>query len=28
MSGIDPFILKEIMGHKKLQTTLRYAHFA
>ena len=28
MSGIDPFMLKEIMGHKNLQTTLRYAHFA
>ncbi len=28
MSGIDPFTLKEIMGHKKLQTTLRYAHLA
>lgn len=28
MNGIDPFMLKEIMGHKNLQTTLRYAHFA
>ncbi len=28
MNGIDPFLLKEIMGHKNLQTTLRYAHFA
>ncbi|MEX3015709.1 integrase arm-type DNA-binding domain-containing protein [Gymnodinialimonas hymeniacidonis] len=28
MSGIDPFLLKEIMGHRNLQTTLRYAHFA
>jgi integrase len=27
MSGIDPFLLKEIMGHRNLQTTLRYAHF-
>lgn len=28
MSGIDPFLLKEIMGHKSLQTTLRYAHLS
>ena len=28
MNGVDPFLLKEIMGHKNLQTTLRYAHFA
>lgn len=28
MSGIDPFLLKEIMGHRNLQTTLRYSHFA
>lgn len=28
MSGIDPFLLKEIMGHENLQTTLRYSHFA
>ncbi|PIE10858.1 MAG: integrase [Rhodobacterales bacterium] len=27
-SGIDPFLLKEIMGHKNLTTTLRYAHLA
>lgn len=28
MSGIDPFLPKEIMGHRNLATTLRYAHFA
>jgi integrase len=27
-SGVDPFTLKEIMGHKSLTTTLRYAHLA
>lgn len=27
-SGIDPFLLKEILGHKNLTTTLRYAHLA
>ncbi len=27
-NGVDPFMLKEIMGHKNLQTTLRYAHLA
>jgi site-specific recombinase XerD len=26
--GIDPCTLKEIMGHKNLSTTLRYAHLA
>lgn len=28
MNGVDPFMLKEILGHKSLQTTLRYAHLA
>lgn len=27
-SGVDPFLLKEILGHKNLTTTLRYAHLA
>jgi len=27
MSGTDPFLLKEIMGHRNLQTTMRYAHY-
>lgn len=28
MNGVDPFMLKEILGHKSLQTTLRYSHLA
>lgn len=28
MNGIDPFLLKEILGHKNLSTTLRYAHLS
>lgn len=28
MNGVDPFVLKEILGHKNLTTTLRYAHLA
>lgn len=28
MNGVDPFMLKEILGHKNLSTTLRYAHLS
>ena len=28
VNGVDPFMLKEILGHKSLQTTLRYSHLA
>lgn len=28
INGIDPFMLKEILGHKNLSTTLRYAHLS
>jgi integrase len=28
MNGIDPFMLKEILGHKNLSITLRYAHLS
>jgi integrase len=28
MNGIDPFMLKEILGHKNLATTLRYVHLS
>ncbi len=28
MNGIDPFMLKEILEHKNLSTTLRYAHLS
>uniref|UniRef100_UPI004047A09D tyrosine-type recombinase/integrase n=1 Tax=Yoonia sp. TaxID=2212373 RepID=UPI004047A09D len=28
INGIDPFVLKEILGHKNLSTTLRYAHLS
>lgn len=28
MAGVDPFTLKELMGHKHIQTTQRYVHLA
>ncbi len=28
MSGVDLTILKELMGHKDIKMTLRYAHLA
>jgi len=28
MAGVDIYMVKELMGHKTIQVTLRYAHLA